>query len=726
MTHRDEAPYYKSRVFKRLFRSYTLIIAFFLLLYMGWYLYDYRQNASARAQEQVQRQTVSWGTAMDQQLLSAQSLCASVNSSESCRAVLQTAYVEKKTIDSMQLYRLLNEMTRIKVSSTNLNVYSMLLGFLGDHKLYAPGNVLSITGEVRALGAYPLLRYQSVCDMLGVSGGGSMVLSKPFLIYADRYTGFGVTGSDRGLVLVLLEGTGLKTLAQQLVPDACGFALTQQGESVLSLGECSGRAFSVGSLVNNRLVYTAYLPETVLEPVIPLQALLPLGFLVLVGALFMVATYCASKRYYQPIDSIRGMLAPQGGGQNEMEEILSGIRSLIGERNGYRERMITITPYARQGMLRSMMSGGGKSQQLQVLIDEQFVELRKPWYMLGLVNLQATSEQENAAVRYRDAAELIRHVCAESGTEDCSTVVFARDAQHLYVIVSGEDEHAPEQAFYRLFHAITEAIDDPAMAVTIGVSRCEEDLDRLPNACRDAEQALHCMLSGGRGSLYFHTAQEDGGEKQWYFPKDAQKRMQHAIEEGGPGEIDALLEEIRRRNMVEADLPPEALEALVDEIHLAVRGALRETLDGSTMHIEVARVPMPATMEEVFSYYRHVFETALTQPLVTARAERDGDLDQAVCRYIEDNLYSPELSLSSVADQFGLSGKTIGVICKNRFGTTFLQYVRERQIQRAVELLQSSDLSLEQIAQQCGFTNLLTFRRNFKAVMQMNPSDFRK
>ena len=81
MTHRDEAPYYKSRVFKQLFRSYTLIIAFFLLLYMGWYLYDYRQNASARAQEQVQRQTVSWGTAMDQQLLSAESLCASVNSS---------------------------------------------------------------------------------------------------------------------------------------------------------------------------------------------------------------------------------------------------------------------------------------------------------------------------------------------------------------------------------------------------------------------------------------------------------------------------------------------------------------------------------------------------------------------------------------------------------------------------------------------------------------------
>ena len=57
---------------------------------------------------------------------------------------------------------------------------------------------------------------------------------------------------------------------------------------------------------------------------------------------------------------------------------------------------------------------------------------------------------------------------------------------------------------------------------------------------------------------------------------------------------------------------------------------------------------------------------------------------------------------------------------------TFLQYVRERQIHRAVELLQNSSMTLEDIAQRCGFTNVLTFRRNFKAVMNMNPRDFRK
>ena len=42
------------------------------------------------------------------------------------------------------------------------------------------------------------------------------------------------------------------------------------------------------------------------------------------------------------------------------------------------------------------------------------------------------------------------------------------------------------------------------------------------------------------------------------------------------------------------------------------------------------------------------------------------------------------------------------------------------------QLLQTTDLSLEEISEQCGFTNLLTFRRNFKASMGINPSDYRK
>ena len=120
-----------------------------------------------------------------------------------------------------------------------------------------------------------------------------------------------------------------------------------------------------------------------------------------------------------------------------------------------------------------------------------------------------------------------------------------------------------------------------------------------------------------------------------------------------------------------------------------------------------------------------MFATALKESGETAGNDERA-LEKEICQYIEENLCSPDLSLNSLADRFGVSTKMVSLICKNAWGQTFLQHVRDQQIHRAVQLLQTTDAPLEDIATKCGFTNLLTFRRNFKAVMGCNPSDMRK
>ena len=716
-------PYLKSRIFKQIFLSYVFLILAFLFIYTGWYLYSYRESYMERTQEHYQTLTSRLGTAMDQQLLAAQSLCASINTSESCRSVLQTAYVEKKTIDSMQLFKLQNELTRIKTSSSNMNIYTLMLGFWGDSKLFLPRTVVSLSEKLAPLADYPIIRLSSVSRLLGASES-SIVINKDFLIYADRYTGLGTNAPDKGVILILFEQNGLRSLIESAIPTAVGFDLVRDDQTLFSVGKTDGVLFSFASLVDERLTYQAYIPETVFHATFPLSSMIPLLLLLLLGAMFVVITYVISKRYYQPIGSIGEMIEHNVSNENEIEDILGGIRNLIGERNGYREKMITISPYAQQGMLHSMINGGLQNQQLQVLIDEQFVELKKPCYMLALVNLIHAGD--TPAALYHDANELITHTCAELSTDEYSIVTVRRDMQNLYIIISGDDSSIMEELFYQLHQAINEALDDPAFAVTIGVSRCETDLERLQESCNDAEKALGSMLTGGRSSVYFYMDDDHAEKKPYYFPKDLQKRMLRDFKEGNLADLDSILEDIRRRNLVQADLMPAEIQMMVEELHLTVRSTLREAFDMSTTHINVARVPVPATIDEILSYYHNVFETVLNERVDPADEAGSVDLEKEVCTYIEANLYNPELSQNGIADRFGLSSKTIGLICKNHFGTTFLQYVRDRQIQHAVELLQTTDASLEQIAVQCGFTNLLTFRRNFKSVMNMNPSDFRK
>ncbi|MDD6050300.1 MAG: AraC family transcriptional regulator [Clostridiales bacterium] len=498
--------------------------------------------------------------------------------------------------------------------------------------------------------------------------------------------------------------------------------LSCRGEALFSFGEETDIAFTASSMVVDELCYTVYADKAMLSVPLTASVLWPVLLISLLGFVFLGVTYLFSKRYYRPIDNIGQMVEHHSSG-DEIDDILEGVRSLIGERNGYRERMITITPYAKQGILHSLISGDVKHQQLEVLTNEQFIGLRKAYFMLAVVNIAAG---ECTSQQYRDALELIAHACRELSSEEHTVVCCEKNVQNLFVIINSDDSEGMEALFYPLYQACVEALDDPRFAVTIGVSGLEDDIASLRDACQDAEQALGQMLTGGRSSVYFHEENQSGEPRRYYFPKDAHKRIVRGLKEGNLADLEAMLQDIYRQNAREVELPPSELRLMLDELHVTCRNALCDVFDMSATHIQIQRIREAATLEEIFAYYRTVLATAISQRAELPDEDVERALETEICDYIAAHFCDPELSLGAVADAFGVSTKMVGLVCKQAYGKTFLQHVRDLQIQHAVELLQNTDDTLEEIAGQCGFANLLTFRRNFKAVVGMNPSDYRK
>ena len=173
-----ESSYFRSRVFIRLFLSYALIIGLFLALYIGMYLSSCSTYYRSAAEQELQRRTDAWGTMMDRQLLAAQSVCAAVNTSENTRSILSNVYVEGRTIDSMQMYKMLNELKRIKGASANGNVYNLMLTFTGDNRVYTGGTVIAVEGGIASLAESPFIGLTTVSRLLGVRNTSSMVMNK--------------------------------------------------------------------------------------------------------------------------------------------------------------------------------------------------------------------------------------------------------------------------------------------------------------------------------------------------------------------------------------------------------------------------------------------------------------------------------------------------------------------------------------------------------------------
>ena len=722
--------YFQSRIFKRLFFSYTLIILIIFGALIGWSLVAYRREASALKERQWEQRADSWGNWMDQQLMQAQNLCASVNASESARAILQTAYVEKKTINALQLYNMLGELTRIKGAARNMGIYSLMLAFQGDNRAYLPGTVISFEGNCRMPETVPWFGVSTAARLLGVSGT-QILLNKEYLIYGEGYNGFGAQSSTKGLVLVLMEQDILLSALRERAGQDAGIRIARRGQPVLAAGNESAHAFPVTSLADSTVEYTLYAPDHDFRIGIPVSALLPMGCIMLISLAFLVLNYRIARKYYRPIDRIQQMVdiretgaAAGSASENqgtEFDHILEGINSLIGERNGYREKMVTITPYARQGMLQAVIRGARRPE---TLVEEQFTELKRNYYMVGVINIAITRETPSAERRYRDLQELILPVCRSMTTDEIQVSAIPENLQNIFVMAAGDEPDVFEYLFYRLHAAIRAEVEDRHTVITIGTSHRENDIEQLSAACREALNSLGQMLTGGRGSVYFP---EERGESHpgYAFPRDAQKQMTRMLKERDLDGLNAMLDEIYRKNLVEADLPPSEVKQLADELYWTIRKALRSASDLNMTHLRMEPIRDAATVDEIFDYYRQVFAASIAEIRPPEGEEAENSPEAEICTYLEAHLYDPDLSLNGVAEQFGVSTKMVGLICRKRYGQTFLNYVRNRQIERAVQLLRETDLSLEEISTQCGFTNILTFRRNFRAVTGVNPSEYR-
>ena len=63
---------------------------------------------------------------------------------------------------------------------------------------------------------------------------------------------------------------------------------------------------------------------------------------------------------------------------------------------------------------------------------------------------------------------------------------------------------------------------------------------------------------------------------------------------------------------------------------------------------------------------------------------------------------------------------------KTILGETPIRYVTKIRIRYSMALLYNSDLTIDEIAEQCGFQNANYFSKVFKKYTNMSPTDFRK
>ena len=101
------------------------------------------------------------------------------------------------------------------------------------------------------------------------------------------------------------------------------------------------------------------------------------------------------------------------------------------------------------------------------------------------------------------------------------------------------------------------------------------------------------------------------------------------------------------------------------------------------------------------------------------------DRIQMICTFIAGHDQDPALNAASVAGHFDYNLSYLSRSFRRATGFKLSHYINLFRFQLAKELLSDSDLSVEQIAQRCGFSSASSFIRAFRANEGLTPGMFR-
>jgi AraC-like DNA-binding protein len=123
----------------------------------------------------------------------------------------------------------------------------------------------------------------------------------------------------------------------------------------------------------------------------------------------------------------------------------------------------------------------------------------------------------------------------------------------------------------------------------------------------------------------------------------------------------------------------------------------------------------------------------LTQLLLNelARSERflnlppSESLVDKVNRFLTANLSRP-LRIAEIAEHFAYSPSRFRTIYREAMGISIGRYIKEIKLNKAQSLLGTTDMTINEIAAECGYDSVYSFSHAFKNYTQRSPSTYRK
>jgi AraC-like DNA-binding protein len=163
-----------------------------------------------------------------------------------------------------------------------------------------------------------------------------------------------------------------------------------------------------------------------------------------------------------------------------------------------------------------------------------------------------------------------------------------------------------------------------------------------------------------------------------------------------------------------------------EEIRRQVLGILDEIYTFSRSHDYLSHPEQRLVIHSLFVHFLYALKHNQSKNLYSNKPSGNSAAQKiySIAYYIHSH-YDDDLSLDSLAERFFLSSCYLSHQFKKVTGFTLINYIQQVRITRARDLLLSTNHSVSDIAQSCGFQSFSQFNRIFRQTYGQSPSAMR-
>ena len=432
----------------------------------------------------------------------------------------------------------------------------------------------------------------------------------------------------------------------------------------------------------------------------------------------------------------------------ELTAILKRIKTNLDEEieqkrnvNLLRENYKRSLPILREQFLKDLISRPMDGETVQTLLREYDIPLAgaKKWIAIAVeLELEQELTQEEAPLPLHEEKNLIPISVMQILSENLkpgyrfSLLSFSGSADAKIAGIAAIDENNSQTELINILGDICKEIRKTLkVPVTIGIGHSAQKLENISRSFQSALDALGYRSVVGTGSTIYINDVEPGIGGKLQFGSEEESALIQAIKFGPEEKIRETVRGIVDR-MNEARVHARQQQAYI----LSVANCMIQLIQQYDLNMEeiFAEDPLgpdPFTVIQSMlnreNFSRWLFQTALKINSALSR-ERDYAARQVIEKakqYIMDNYQDPGLSVEQICRYLHMSPAYFSTMFKKATGQTYIAYLTEVRLNKAVELLNMTDEKTYVIASQVGYQEQNYFSYVFKKRFGVSPTKFR-